>query len=86
MCVLDTGMRRSEILTLRWDQIRNGFIYLEKTKTKKRREIPINEDLAQIFRDVRKEQELTSKYVFTYNSKTIRRVERAFKGALTRAG
>ena len=34
---LNTGMRKSEILTLRWDMIRNGFIYLEKTKTKNRR-------------------------------------------------
>jgi integrase len=85
-CAINTGMRRGEILTLRWDQIRNGFIYLEKTKTKNRREIPVNDDLAQVFKEIRKEQGLTSKYIFNYNSKTIRRVERAFKGALRRAG
>ena len=85
MCVLDTGMRRSEILTLRWDQIRNGFIYLEKTKTKNKREIPINEELEKVFKEIRREQGLTSKCVFTYHSKTIRRVERAFKAALDRA-
>ena len=45
-CAINTGMRRGEILPLKWSQIRNGFIYLEKTKTKNKREIPINDDLA----------------------------------------
>jgi integrase len=85
-CALNTGMRRWEILTLRWDQIRNGFIYLEKTKIKNKREIPINDELEKVFKEIRREQGLTSRCVFTYHSKTIRRVERAFKGALTRAG
>ena len=85
-CAINTGMRRGEILTLKWSQIRNGFIYLEKTKTKNRREIPINDDLEQLFKEIRQEQGLTSKYIFIYNSRTIHRVERAYKGALRRAG
>lgn len=72
-------------MTLKWKQIRNGFIYLEKTKTKNKREIPINDELEKVFKEIRREQGLTSKHVFTYNSKTIHRVERAFKGALRRA-
>lgn len=32
-CALNTGMRRGEILNLKWNQIRNGFVYLTKTKT-----------------------------------------------------
>jgi len=39
-------MRKGEILNLKWDNIRNGYIYLEKTKTKESRQIPINDDLA----------------------------------------
>jgi integrase len=47
-------MRKGEILSLKWGQIRNGFIYLEKTKTKTKREIPINEELERLFKEIRK--------------------------------
>ena len=92
MCALNTGMRRGEILTLRWDQIRNGFIYLQKTKTNEAREIPVNDTLANLFKQIRAEQGLTSKCVFTYQAgkkspvSTIQRVDRAFKAALKNAG
>jgi len=86
-CALNTGLRKGDILQLKWEQIRNGFIYPDRdTATKKRREIPINEDLAQMFKEIRKKQGLTSKYVFTYHARTIQRIDRAFKGALRRAG
>ena len=84
-CAIHTGMRKGEILPLKWSQIRNGFIYLEKTKTKNKREIPTNDDLAQVFKEIRKEQGLASKYVFTYSTRIIDRVDRAFRGALSRA-
>ncbi|MFC1863385.1 tyrosine-type recombinase/integrase, partial [Thermodesulfobacteriota bacterium] len=84
-CALNTGMRRKEILNLKWDQVRNGFIYLQKTKTNEPREIPINDDLDAVLKDIRKEQQFRSKYVFTYKGLTIQRVDRAFKAALKRA-
>ena len=34
-CALHTGMRKAEMLDLKWSQIRNGHIYLIKTKSKK---------------------------------------------------
>jgi integrase len=86
VCALNTGMRKGEILNFQWSQIRNGFIYLEKTKTKNRREIPINEELAAVLKEIRKEEGLTSEYVFTYARCAIDRVDGAFRGALTRAG
>lgn len=87
MCAINTGLRKGDILNLKWEQIRNGFIYPDRdTATKKRREIPVNDDLAKIFKEIRKKQGLTSKYVFTYHAKTIQKVDRAFKAALTRAG
>jgi integrase len=85
-CALHTGTLKGEILSLKSDQIRNGFIYLEKAKTKNRREIPINDDLAMIFKEIRKEQGLTFPYVFTYAKNTVSRTDRAFHGALERAG
>lgn len=86
MCALHTGMRRGEILSLKWDQIRNGFIYLEKTKTKARREIPVSEALNDLLKEIRKEQGLSSEYVFTYQKTNIQRIDRAFQAALKRAG
>lgn len=44
---LNTGMRKGEILSLRWDNVdlKHGFILLDKTKNGERREIPINDTL-----------------------------------------
>jgi len=84
-CAINTGMRRGEILSLKWGQIRNGFIYLAKTKTKNPREIPINDDLAQMFKEIRKEQGLSSRDVFLYNSRVVQKVHKGFRAALERA-
>ena len=64
---INTGMRKGEILSIKWPQIRNGFIYLDKTKTDEARQIPINEDLEDCFRDMRKRQQFTSQYIFPDN-------------------
>jgi integrase len=64
--VLHTGMRKQEILNLKWEQIQGGFIYLRKTKTNEPRQIPINDTLALHLQRIRKEQQLRSQYVFTY--------------------
>jgi integrase len=65
-CVLHTGMRKQEVLGLKWEQERGGFIYLRKTKTNESRQIPINETLTLLFQIIRKEQQMRSQYVFTY--------------------
>ena len=49
ICAINTGMRKEELLSLRWEQIRDGFIYLTKTKSKKARQIPVNGDLQELF-------------------------------------
>ena len=91
-CALNTGMRRNEILSLEWGQIKNGLIYLqEKTKTKEARQIPINARMKEVFKEIRKEQGLKSKFVFTYQHgkkatpMPIHRIDRAFNGAVRRA-
>ena len=64
ICALNTGMRRGEILSLKWSHIRNGLIYLSKTKTNEPRQIPINDTLEVLFSDLRKAQGLGAEYVF----------------------
>jgi integrase len=62
--IIHTGMRRQEVLGLKWSHIRNGFIYLTKTKTDESRQIPANNDLAELFKSIRKRNELRSEHVF----------------------
>jgi len=52
--------------SLKWDQIRGGFIYLEKTKTNEARQIPVSDSLEAIFKDIRRREGLRYEYVFTY--------------------
>jgi integrase len=84
-CALHTGMRKGEILSLKWSQIRNGQIYLRKTKTNEAREIPISDHLAKVLKEIRKKSQLRSEYVFTYKGTPVQDVKRAFGGALRRA-
>jgi len=82
----NTGMRKGEILSLMWDQIRGEFIYLEKTKTNKARQIPINDDLEVCFKSIRKRQPLGTKYIFCDQNGHIKDIKTAFNAALKRAG
>jgi integrase len=73
ICALNTGMRRGEILDLKWSQIRDGFIYLQKTKTDEPRQIPVNETLKAVFQEIRKSQQIGSEHVFVYSLKNKRK-------------
>jgi integrase len=82
-----TGMRRNELLSLKWEQIRNGFIYLTETKSGKARQIPINDRLAEVFREVRRGNQLKSPYVFCgQDGKRFFEVKRSFASACRKAG
>jgi integrase len=60
----NTGMRRGEILKLKWSQVdlRHGFILLDNTKNGHRREIPINTTVREVFESISRGPE--SEYVF----------------------
>jgi integrase len=62
-------VRIGEILRLKWEHLLNGFIYLGETKAKGPKQIPLNDDLYEMFKQIRKKQHLTSKYGFTYKDK-----------------
>ena len=63
---LNTGMRRGEILNLKWEQVdlKHGFILLSVTKNGERREIPINKTLEAVFLSKSLIRRLDIPYVF----------------------
>jgi integrase len=82
-----TGMRREELLSLKREQIRNGFIYLTETKSGKARQIPINDHLSRILRELRRENQLRSPYGFCDSrGRRYQEVKRCFASACRRAG
>ena len=85
--VINTGMRRRETLTLKWKQIRDGFIYLDKTKPNEPRQIPINDDLTELFKGIRKKVQLRSEYVFCDNrGRPFKQITKSFMASLRLAG
>ena len=81
-------MRKGEILGLRWDQLdfKNKVIVLEAddTKTKNRREIPLDEGLLALFQRI--PRRIHNPNVFTYKGKGISQVRTAFEKACKKAG
>lgn len=85
---INTGMRKSEILNLTWDQVdlKHGFILLDVTKNGERREIPINESLRTALQGIIRR--LDSPHVF-YVKKTgvpYQDIKRSFASACKSAG
>ena len=89
MTALNTGMRKMEILTLKWDQIHidrvfEPFIELKQTKNNRKRFVPLNDDMVQLFRSMNHKSE----YVFldSRGKKPMVCVRKGFVNALERAG
>lgn len=84
---LNTGCRKSEILSLKWDNVdlKNGFILLDRTKNGERREIPINDDLQTILKGITRRLDVP--YVFFDNTtgKPFKDVKRSFHTAMRKA-
>ena len=79
---LNTGMRKSEILDLRWENIDldNRAITIRKSKNNEIRIIPINELLYGVLKKLYNHK--TSEYVFTRFGNPVRDVRTAFNNAL----
>ena len=84
---LHTGMRKSEILNLKWEQIDlvHGFILLDTTKNGERREIPIDSTLIEMFSEM--PHSIESIYAFTDRDGNLyKSVKKSFSTALRKAG
>lgn len=82
-----TGMRSGELLSLRWEQIVNGMIYLKDTKGNKPRQIPISERLEQVLKEVRRRHQFKSPYVFcNKGGDRFNDIRASFKSACRKAG
>jgi len=81
-----TGMRKGEILSLKWPDVdfRRKIITILKTKGQKKREIPIGVGISRLLLKQRKHPD--NPYVFCYeDGRRIGSFKRAFKTALKRA-
>jgi integrase len=84
-----TGMRRENILSLKWEQVDlfRRVITLEHTKNDERHGIPLNDTLLQMFLSLSKVRHLHSSYVFCHeNGKRFYEIKKGFKKALKKAG
>ena len=89
VATINTGMRRQEVINLKWDQVRGDFIYLSKTKTDEARQIPVNDDLAELLKEIRGKNQLRSEYVFCDKAGkhvTGKRISNSFDASIRKAG
>jgi integrase len=81
-----TGMRLSEILSLRWSQIsfpgRRLTIPVTNSKSKKERTIPVSRDLIEVLQRI----ERRSDYVFPNGKTHIKSIRKPFEAACKEAG
>ena len=82
---LQTGMRKGEILNLKWSNVdfKNRIITVEGTKTGEIRRIPMNKKLTGVLESAKKESE--GEYVFSENGKPYLDVKTGWWTALEKA-
>ncbi|MEW6214906.1 MAG: site-specific integrase [Nitrospirota bacterium] len=85
---LNTGMRKGEILSLKWDNVdlKHGFILLDITKNGERREIPINDTVRQTLQSLTRRLDVPYVFYDPIIGKPYQNVKRSFNTTLRRAG
>ena len=84
---LNTGMRRGEILSLKWDQVdlKNGFILLDVTKNGERREVPINATVKDALHGLIRRLDIPYVFYDPRSGKPFLDVKRSFHSACKKA-
>ncbi|MFC2062196.1 tyrosine-type recombinase/integrase, partial [Elusimicrobiota bacterium] len=86
---INTGMRKMEILNLKWADIdlERNILYIWNSKNKESRKIPINNVLLKFFKSYKDNIDAKSRYVFLNSKgKEYRDIRKPFKKALDNAG
>lgn len=85
---LNTGMRKGEIIGLKWEPVdlKHGFILLEKTKNGERREIPINDTLRGVLQGISRRLDVPYVFFDATAGKRYKDIKRSFNTALRKAG
>lgn len=86
---LNTGMRKSEILHLKWEEnidLKHGFILLELTKNGERREVPINATVRETLVGLTRRLDVPYAFYDPRTGKPYQDIKRSFQGACRRAG
>ncbi|MBK7142036.1 MAG: site-specific integrase [bacterium] len=84
-CALYTGMRRGELLNLKWADVdlKQRLLFVRQSKNGEKREIPIAETLLKVLNAL----ERTGEYVFSFgNGNRMRSIREAFDRAVKRCG
>ena len=84
---INTGMRPSEILNLKWEGVnfKQGYVLVSNSKNNESRNIPMNENLKDTL--LRLNNELNLEYVFSHkDGEPIKSVKHGFWSALRRSG
>src|SRR5208337_818506 len=84
---LNTGCRRGEILSLKWENVdlKHGFIRLDMTKNGERRDIPISDDLKGTLQGITRRLDIPYVFFDSSNGAPFKDVKRSFKTACIKA-
>jgi integrase len=88
---LNTGMRLGEILGLKWEGVHiehviKPYIELRVTKNNESRNIPLNEDMVALLRELRNQSQISGYVFLSLRKGQLKSVRKPFEAALKRAG
>lgn len=84
---INTGMRKGEILQLKWQNVDlfGGNIQVEDSKNNESRQIPMNETMRQLFRELPRRLDIDYVFFNHFTGKPYNDLKKAFRSACKRA-